>query len=114
MPQFGRFEQTCYDGCSPQFAAMLRVVDFLLERTVRSAVPSSGSVEVDVTTGTIKKVVSDRGFGFIAAEDAKEYFFHRGGLDSSLDFDRLTGGERVEFEIEQSPKGPRAVKVHGV
>jgi CspA family cold shock protein len=76
--------------------------------------PVREALEVNVTTGTIKKVVSDRGFGFIAAEDAKEYFFHRGGLDSSLDFDRLTGGERVEFEIEQSPKGPRAVKVHGV
>jgi CspA family cold shock protein len=68
-------------------------------------------VEVNVTTGTIKKVVSDRGFGFITAEDAKEYFFHRDGLDSSLNFDRLTGGERVTFEIEQGPKGPRASKV---
>jgi CspA family cold shock protein len=110
----GRFEQTCYDVRSLQFVAMLRVVDFLLERTVRLQFPVREALEVDVTTGTIKKVVSDRGFGFIAAEDAKEYFFHRGGLDSSLDFDRLTGGERVEFEIEQSPKGPRAVKVHGV
>jgi CspA family cold shock protein len=64
-----------------------------------------------MTTGTIKKVISDRGFGFIAAEDAKEYFFHRDGLDSSLNFDRLIGGERVEFEVEPSPKGPRATKV---
>ena len=64
-----------------------------------------------MTTGTIKKVISDRGFGFITAEDKKEYFFHRGGLDSSLDFDRLVGGERVTFEIEASPKGPRAVQV---
>jgi cold shock CspA family protein len=55
-----------------------------------------------VATGTIKKVV---------AEDAKEYFFHRDGLDSSLNFDRLVGGEHVEFEIEQSPKGPRASRV---
>lgn len=62
-------------------------------------------------TGTIKKVISDRGFGFISAEDAKEYFFHRDGLDSSLNFDRLIGGERVEFEVEASPKGPRATKV---
>jgi cold shock protein len=74
--------------------------------------PVREDVEVIMTTGTIKKVVSDRGFGFIAAEDAKEYFFHRGGLDSSLDFDRLNGGERVEFDIEESPKGARAVKVH--
>jgi cold shock protein len=73
--------------------------------------PRSGSVEVYVTTGTIKKVVADRGFGFITAEDAKEYFFHRGALDSSLDFDRLVGGERVNFDVEQSPKGPRASKV---
>ena len=64
-----------------------------------------------MTTGTIKKVVSDRGFGFITAEDTKEYFFHRGALDSSLDFDRLQGGERVEFEVEASPKGPRASQV---
>ena len=64
-----------------------------------------------MATGTIKKVVADRGFGFIVAEDAKEYFFHRDGLDSSLNFDRLVGGERVEFDIEQSPKGPRAAHV---
>ncbi len=59
--------------------------------------------------GTIKKLVSDRGFGFIAAEDGKEYFFHRSGTDT--DFDRLQGGERVSFEIESSPKGPRANRV---
>jgi CspA family cold shock protein len=64
-----------------------------------------------VTTGTIKKVVADRGFGFIEAEDRKEYFFHRSGVDSSIDFDRLVGGEKVEFEIESSPKGPRATQV---
>ncbi len=64
-----------------------------------------------MATGTIKKVIADRGFGFIVAEDGKDYFFHRDGLESSLDFDRLVGGEKVEFEIEQSPKGPRAAKV---
>jgi cold shock protein len=64
-----------------------------------------------MATGTIKKVVSDRGFGFIAAEDGKDYFFHRDGLDSSLDFDRLSGGEKVTFEVEASPRGPRATKV---
>ena len=64
-----------------------------------------------MATGTVKKVVADRGFGFITAEDAKEYFFHRDSLDPSLDFDRLSGGERVEFQIESSPKGPRASNV---
>jgi CspA family cold shock protein len=60
-------------------------------------------------SGTIKKLVSDRGFGFIAAEDGKEYFFHRSGTEG--DFDRLVGGESVTFEVEQSQKGPRANKV---
>jgi CspA family cold shock protein len=64
-----------------------------------------------VTTGTVKKVVADRGFGFIAAEDGKEYFFHRTGVEASLDFDRLAGGERVVFEVEASQRGPRAVRV---
>jgi CspA family cold shock protein len=61
-----------------------------------------------MATGTIKKIVAERGFGFIAATDAKEYFFHRNSLDASLDFDRLVGGEQVTFDIEASPKGPRA------
>lgn len=71
-------------------------------------------MEVNVTTGTIKKVVAERGFGFIAAEDGKEYFFHRSGLTPSLDFDRLAGGEKVQFQIEQSPKGARATNVQSV
>jgi cold shock protein len=66
--------------------------------------------EVKVATGVIKKIVSDRGFGFITA-DTKDYFFHRNSLDSSLDFDRLNGGEKVEFDIENSPKGPAATRV---
>jgi len=82
-----------------------------LERTVRFSATFGSNLEVHMTTGTIKKVVSDRGFGFIAADDAKEYFFHRSALDSSLDFDRLGGGEKVEFEIESSPKGPRAANI---
>ena len=59
-----------------------------------------------MTTGTIKKVISDRGFGFIAADDEKEYFFHRGGLDSTLDFDRLVGGERRRVRDRGEPQGP--------
>jgi CspA family cold shock protein len=64
-----------------------------------------------MATGTIKRVIADRGFGFISAEDEKEYFFHRGALDASMEFERLVGGEKVEFDIESSPKGPRAANV---
>ena len=65
-----------------------------------------------MATGTVKRVISERGFGFIGGEDGKEYFFHRNELAGSLDFDRLVGGEAVSFEVENSPKGPRAVKVN--
>ena len=58
-----------------------------------------------MATGTVKKVVSDRGFGFIAGEDEKEYFFHRGGLDASLDFDRLGGGEQRRVRHRGKPQG---------
>jgi cold shock protein len=64
-----------------------------------------------MTTGTVKKIVADRGFGFIAAEDGKDYFFHRSALAATLDFDQLAGGEKVQFEIEQDPKGARARNV---
>ena len=64
-----------------------------------------------MASGTVKRVISERGFGFIADADGKEYFFHRDGLSSSLDFDRLVGGESVEFVVETGPKGARAVQV---
>ncbi|MBA2255171.1 MAG: cold shock domain-containing protein [Chloroflexi bacterium] len=64
-----------------------------------------------MASGTIKKIVSDRGFGFITAEDGKDYFFHRDSVEGTLDFDRLNGGESVTFDVESSPKGPRASRV---
>ena len=60
--------------------------------------------------GTIKKVVHDRGFGFIQAQDGKEIFFHRSSLQQ-LDFDTLKEGESVEFEVERGDKGPRAINL---
>jgi CspA family cold shock protein len=66
---------------------------------------------VNVTTGTIKKVVADRGFGFITGEDGKDYFFHRDSLQSPLSFDRLNGGVTVAFDVQSGPKGPRAANV---
>ena len=60
--------------------------------------------------GTIKRVVRDRGFGFIRSTDGQEDFFHRNGLQQ-MDFDSLKEGSTVEFEVEQSEKGPRAANV---
>jgi CspA family cold shock protein len=63
-----------------------------------------------MATGSIKRLVRERGFGFIAGDDGQEYFFHRGGLDG-LEFDALSGDERVTFDVERSEKGLRARQV---
>jgi CspA family cold shock protein len=60
--------------------------------------------------GTIKKIIRDRGFGFISAEDGSEIFFHRSAMQEA-DFDNLEEGSNVEFNSEKGPKGPRAVDV---
>jgi cold shock protein len=60
--------------------------------------------------GTIKRIVRDRGFGFIRSAEGQEVFFHRTSLQN-LSFDNLREGERVEFEVEEGEKGPRAAKV---
>lgn len=59
--------------------------------------------------GTIKRVVRDKGFGFIA-DDNQEYFFHSSACRGTR-FDELREGQRVSFEIGQGPKGPRAENV---
>lgn len=60
--------------------------------------------------GKIKKLIRDRGFGFISDTDGREVFFHQSGL-VGLTFDTLQEDQEVEFEIENSPKGPRAVSI---
>jgi len=61
-----------------------------------------------MTSGTVKRIVPERGFGFIADAAGTEYFFHR---TSAENFDSLRGGESVTFEPEESPKGKRANNV---
>ena len=65
--------------------------------------------------GTIKKLVSDRGFGFIASS-GEELFFHHSSVQGS--FESLSEGQAVEFEVDSAPnqkgKGPRATQVKGI
>jgi CspA family cold shock protein len=61
-------------------------------------------------TGKIKKLVRERGFGFISDTDGRELFFHQSGL-VDLKFDALNEEQAVTFEVETSDKGPRAVDV---
>lgn len=60
--------------------------------------------------GTIKRLVSDKGFGFVAAQDGTDNFFHQSAC-TGVRFDELREGQSVSFEKGQGPKGPRAERV---
>ena len=60
--------------------------------------------------GTIKRLVNDKGFGFILGGDGYEYFFHNSGCQQTA-FDDLREGQTVTFDVGQGPKGPRGENV---
>jgi CspA family cold shock protein len=68
----------------------------------------SGVVE-SMSQGTIKKLVSDKGFGFIEGERG-ELFFHHSSVQGSA-FETLREGQKVEYTEGRGPKGPRAESV---
>jgi cold shock protein len=59
--------------------------------------------------GTIKKLISDKGFGFIAGERG-ELFFHHSSVQGGA-FESLREGQRVSYTEGRGPKGPRAESV---
>lgn len=59
--------------------------------------------------GKIKRLVSDRGFGFLEA-DRDDMFFHHSDVQGA-NFDDLREGQLLEYEVGQGPKGPRAINV---
>jgi len=61
-------------------------------------------------SGTIARLLIDKGFGFIRDESGVEHFFHRSAVRGAV-FELLREGQRVEFAQEESPKGPRAADV---
>jgi cold shock protein len=63
--------------------------------------------------GTIKRLVSEKGFGFVLGQDGREYFFHQSAC-VGVRFDSLREGQSVTFEAGQGPKGPRAENVKAV
>jgi cold shock protein len=58
--------------------------------------------------GKVKFFAEDKGFGFIAADDGKEYFVHQSALPEGV---RLNEGDSVSFDVEEGDRGPKAVNV---
>lgn len=79
------------------------------------AAPESGQEKVlkerePMAKGKIKKLVADRGFGFITGTDGKDIYFHSTGLQG-VEFSALKVDQVVEYEVGQGEKGPRAQNV---
>jgi CspA family cold shock protein len=62
-------------------------------------------------TGSISRLLTDKGFGFIKGEDGNEYFMHRSAVKDGSVFEQLREGQAVTFGAGQGEKGPRAENV---
>ena len=67
--------------------------------------------EQDTKTGTVKWFNDQKGYGFIQPDDGgKDLFVHHSAIQMS-GFKSLNEGDEVEFDVEQDPRGPKAVNV---
>lgn len=60
-------------------------------------------------TGIIKKIIRQKGFGFIVPDDSSDdIFFHRGSLAPRVQFEDINEGDSVQFQTRRGEKGPVA------
>ncbi len=114
------------DLCEPLNAAAVRDYDVVwlsdlsnrIEKwrarpRVARAEPGAGrqphdAVVGEILAGAVKNIIWDRGYGFIAAEDGRDYFFHANALEESLLFDDLQPDMEVVFQVKSGPSPTRA------
>ncbi|HSW64369.1 MAG TPA: cold-shock protein [Dissulfurispiraceae bacterium] len=64
-----------------------------------------------MANGTVKWFNESKGFGFITSEDGSDLFVHYSSIQGS-GFKSLAEGQAVTFDVEQGPKGPKAINVN--
>jgi CspA family cold shock protein len=64
----------------------------------------------DRIQGTVKWFNNSKGYGFIACDGGKDVFVHFSAIETE-GYRSLSEGDKVEFTIEDSPKGPQAANV---
>jgi len=60
--------------------------------------------------GTVKWFNDSKGFGFITSENASDVFVHHSSIQGN-GFKSLAEGDKVSFDVEKGPKGPKAINV---
>jgi cold shock protein len=63
-----------------------------------------------MASGKVKWFNESKGFGFITGDDGKDVFVHYSSIDGN-GFKTLAEGDSVTFEVENGPKGPKAINV---
>lgn len=63
-----------------------------------------------MSQGTVKWFNEQKGFGFITADDGRDYFVHHTSIIAE-GFKTLREGAEVQFKIEKGDRGPKAVEV---
>jgi cold shock CspA family protein len=106
------------DVCRAAFAghkqeALNEYANTFLEEAPAPMGSSTSAVErpmqsSETWTGIVKKKVTERGFGFIQAEDGKDYFFHCTDLEPGLPFETIEEGLEVDFVVRKEPDHERA------
>jgi CspA family cold shock protein len=98
-----RVTAPAYGGQPRDFSGGQDALPTITSDHLRTSPTFSPRKERQVATGTIKRLVSDRGFGFILQGDGTEIFFHRSAV-TGTSFDQLREGQSVNYEKKMDPR----------
>ena len=113
MPRDGRMFQTA-DLVKPHRVSKSISCEFARHRLAKARCLGGNfptGMQKDMSTGTVKFFNTTRGFGFIQPDDGtKDIFVHISAVQNA-GMDHLAEGQKLSFEVQQDPRGPKAVNL---